>query len=227
MSISLANDAVIKKWENAFADGSDKRYPSLDLVRLEKWFLKGGRGRLLEYGFGSGVNLIHLLECGYEIDAVDVAKGARTLVEKKLADRPDIQERARLHLVSSSDHRLPFEDGVFDYLTCLNVLSLIGSAEAVESLLREFVRVLKPGARAILDVNAPDADFARDMEPLGNHTYAFRNNADDEPVPTWCPPSDVFEEVVARYFKIDNVGYTSHSYLKSRITEHIICAHKA
>ena len=39
---------------------TDKNYPSLELVRLEKLFLKSTGKEILEYGFGSGVNTIHL-----------------------------------------------------------------------------------------------------------------------------------------------------------------------
>ena len=37
---------------------SNKDYPSLELVRLERLFLKNPKGKLLEYGFGSGCNTL-------------------------------------------------------------------------------------------------------------------------------------------------------------------------
>ena len=62
-------DAIVKnRWEKEFKDGTDKDYPNIDLVRLEKWFFNSKPGRLIEYGFGSGVNTRHLAKCDYFID---------------------------------------------------------------------------------------------------------------------------------------------------------------
>ena len=60
-----------------------KNYP-LELVRLEKLFLKSSGKKILEYGFGSGVNTIHLLKCGYLITAIDVVKYNKFKLMNKL-----------------------------------------------------------------------------------------------------------------------------------------------
>ena len=224
MPVSLAHEAVVDKWNKTIAGGSDKLYPSLDLVRLEKWFFGGKPGRLLEYGFGTGVNLIHMLTCGYDADAVDASIEAKKLTEKKLAALPDLPGRANLHLVTPQDFELPFADDTFDYLTCINVLSLIGSREAVEALLGELARVVKPEAKAIFDVNAPNADFARNMEHTGDDMYVYRDDSGDG-VPTWCPNEERFAEIIGNHFAIDDIGYSAHKYMRSEITEHIICGH--
>ena len=225
MALTLVHPDVVKKWDRAFAGGSDKRYPSIDLVRLEKWFFKGQPGRLLEYGCGSGVNLIHMLECGYEADAIDASSGAIKSVRRKLSTRPEIEAKARLHHLSPDASDLSFGDDCFDYVTSINVLSLLASRERVAQLLCEFNRVMKPGAKIILDINAPNADFARDMKHLGNDVYAFIGGGDDA-VPTYCPKDTDFHDLIREHFVIDDTGYTSHSYFGSEITEYIVCAHK-
>ena len=63
---------------------TDKNYPSLELVRLEKLFLKSTGKEILEYGFGSGVNTIHLLKCGYKVTGIDVARYNKVKLKKKL-----------------------------------------------------------------------------------------------------------------------------------------------
>jgi len=225
MPASLAHEKVVEKWNKTIAGGSDKLYPSLDLVRLEKWFFGGTPGRLLEYGFGTGVNLIHMLNCGYDADAVDASVEAKKLTQRKLDARPELAGKAKLHLITPQDFELPFEDNTFDYITCINVLSLVGSREAVEALLGELERVAKPGAKAIFDVNAPNADFARDMEKTGDDMYSFRDGSGDG-VPTWCPDEGRFSEIIGKRFVIDDTGYSAHKYMNSEITEYIICAHK-
>ena len=65
-------------WNLAFKKGSDKKFPSLELVRLESIFLKGEKNsKLLEYGFGSGCNTIFLLEQGYKVVGVDISNYAK------------------------------------------------------------------------------------------------------------------------------------------------------
>lgn len=225
MSVSLVHGDVVANWDKAFAEGSDKRYPSLDLVRLERWFFDAKPGQLLEYGFGSGVNLLHMLECGYDVEAVDVSIHARELTRKKLARRPELERRANLHLIAEGDSRLPFDADKFDYVLCMNVLSLIGSRRGIEVLLDEFVRVMKPGAKIIVDVNAPNADFARNMKAVGDDMYVFEGGKVG-PVPTYCPNEERFAELIGQRFEIDDIGYSAHKYMNSEITEHIICAHK-
>jgi len=228
MPVTLVHPDIVRKWEKAYAGGSDKRYPSLDLVRLELWFFEHKPGRLLEYAFGSGVNTIHLAECGHQIDGVDASRGAKELVARKLAARPDIAGRVRLAHISPEETALAYPDGSFDYVVCMSLLSLLASKQRVEHLLAEFVRVMKPGAKIILDVNGPNADFARNSERIGDDVYAYRGaSGRDEPVPTYCPDTaEKFADVVRPYFAIDELGYTAFKYLHSEITEFIICAHK-
>lgn len=226
MAMELVQPEVLQKWEKAYTQGSDKRYPSIDLVRLEYWFFGHTEGgQLLEYGFGTGVNTIHLLECGYHVLGIDAAKGAKQLVEKKLELYPGIKDRANLiHLTENAD-RLPVEDNKFEYLICMSVLSLLGSKERVTYLLSEFVRVLKPGGKAILDINDHRSEFSENSEYIGNNTYLFRGpSGNDDPISCYCLPDEKsFVEIVEPFFKIIDIGYTGHRYFNRRIREFIVC----
>ena len=230
MSMKLVQPEVARKWEKAFSEGSDKRYPSIDLVRLEYWFFgHPGEGTILEYGFGTGVNTIHLLECGYDVVGLDAALGAKNLVEKKLTKVPALKKRASLRYLPVDSERLPFEDNTFDYLVCVSVLSLLGSRERVEYLLAEFARVLKPGGKSILDINDTRSEFSENSEHIGNNVYLFRGASEkDDPVPCYClPDEESFINLVEPIFNIIDVGYSGHRYFKRRIREFIICAENA
>ena len=77
-------DAIVKdRWEKEFKSGSDKNYPNIELVRLEKWFFNNKPGKLIEYGFGSGVNTRHMGRCGYSIYGVDATEGAIVKAKSK------------------------------------------------------------------------------------------------------------------------------------------------
>lgn len=229
MTNTLVDPVVAAKWDKTHAKGSNKDYPNLDLVRLKHWFFGPGTGKLLEYGFGCGVNLVYLLECGYQVEAIDASMEAKKNVEARLKKHPDLQKNVVLRHIDVNASGLPFEDATFDYITCVSVLSLLGSKERVEALLKEFRRVLKPNGKIITDINGPNSDFARDATPVGNDIYQYRGpSGKDEPNPCYCPPNaDVFSKMVAKYFTIDDVGYSSHKYFKSEIEEFIVCAHKS
>ncbi|KKU14076.1 MAG: methyltransferase [Parcubacteria group bacterium GW2011_GWC2_45_7] len=223
----LVDPDTVKKWDANYAAGSDKKYPNLDLVRLEKWFFKSQPGLLLEYAFGCGENLIHLLECGYTIKAIDASLGAKQLVERKLQRRPELQSHVTLTHLPVGATVLPYPDAQFDYVNCLSVLSLLGSKERAEYLLKEFLRVMKPGAKIIVDINGPQSDFARYAKSIGDNVYETREPGDTVAHRSYCPPdARTFAELIRPYFNIDDVGYSAHKYLHSEIQEFIICAHK-
>lgn len=226
----LIQPEVVKKWEKAFAEGSDKSYPSIDLVRLDYRFFKDPKkGTLLEYGFGTGVNTIHLLKRGYTVVGVDAALGAKKVVERKLQEFPAIRRRATLHHLPADTERLDFKDESFDYLVCVSVLSLLGSRERVEYLLGEFKRVLKPGGKAILDINDLKSEFSVNSEHIGDDVYLFRGaSGKDEPVRCYCLSDErSFMGLVEPFFNIVDVGYAGHKYFEYQVNEFIICGEKA
>lgn len=224
---TLVQPEVVAKWDATFAKGSDKKFPNLDLVRLEKWFFESKPGKLLEYGFGCGVNLFYLLERGHQIEAVEASFEAKKALELKLQKRPDLAPKVALHHLGVNSSRLPFEEKSFDYIVCVSVLSLLGSESRVRALLKEFARVLKPFGKIILDINGPQSDFARESEALDFDVYLYRGASKKEsPVSCYCPQNEEsFAELVASYFEIDDVGFSSHKYFHSEIQEFIVCAH--
>ena len=82
-------------------------------------------------------------------------------MKKKLDTNPDFANRAVLKHLSSDDIRLPFQDNEFDYVVCMSVLSLLESKERIAILVNEFLRVLKPGGRMIIDINGPESEFSK------------------------------------------------------------------
>jgi len=227
MGMSLVEPSVAAQWDRTFTAGDDKKYPSLEVVRLEKWYFKGKPGRLLEYGHGAGVNMIHFLSCGYTVEAIDVSPEAQKLVKRKLALRPEFSDRASFALLGSGDSRLPYETANFDYVNCISVLSLLGSRERAKALVDEFWRVLKPGGKIIIDVNSKNSDFAHRGKSQENDIYLHSGVSGREPpVPLWCPEKiESFKSLLDR-FSVDEVGYAAHKYCGSEIHEFLICARK-
>lgn len=228
--MQLVQPDVLNKWEAVYASGSDKSYPSLELVRLEHWlFGHPGQGSVLEYACGSGVNTIHLLECGYDVYGVDAAQGALDLIGRKLTKRPELAARAHLSRIERNADKLPFEDESFDFLVGMSILSLIGSEAAVKHLLGEFRRVLKPGGKIILDINDHESEFSVGQEQVEPNVFLFKGaKGEDAPVRCLCLPDEAsFNELVAPYFQIIDTGFSAHKIFGRRINEWIISAEKA
>jgi ubiquinone/menaquinone biosynthesis C-methylase UbiE len=228
MSDQLTEVSAVRHYDATTAGGSDKRYPTINLVRLEHRFFEHKPGRLLEYAFGTGCNLIHLLECGHTIDAIDTSKAAKKVVEKKLKARPDISDAATLHVLPEDAKQLPFEDNLFDYVNCMSLLSLLGTPERIDMLLGELARVMKPEAKIIADINGPESIFATFGTAIGNQIYNFGGNKDGlAPFPCYCPDeAEDLAKLMRNHFEVDDIGFAAHRMFDYVEQEFIVCAHK-
>jgi ubiquinone/menaquinone biosynthesis C-methylase UbiE len=228
MTKTLTESSAVRYYDDTAGAGSDKRYPTINLVRLEHRHFEHKPGRLLEYAFGTGCNLIHLLECGHTIDALDTSENAARVVAAKLDKRPDIKERATLHVLKDGADRLSFDDETFDYVNCMSVLSLLGSPQRIDLLLAELKRVLKPSGKIIADINGPESVFSTFGEHSGNDIYMFGGNSESGVTfPCYCPAKqEPFVELMAQYFTVDDVGFTAHRIYDFVEQEFIVCAHK-
>ena len=228
MTVHLVDQDVVRRWDAQSEAAAQKQYPGIDLVRLERWFFGGPPGRVLVYGTGAAVNTIHLAKRGYTVEAIDASTEMVKVARERVAQHPEIAGRVGLRHIPTDATELPYETASFDFIVCVSVLSLLGSRERIEALLSEFRRVMKPDAKIIADVNAANADFARDSEMLEQDVYLFKGRSDKESgVRTYCLDSaEKFAKMMEEYFVIDDIGYTSFKYLHSSITEFIVCAHK-
>lgn len=227
--MQLVQADVLKRWEEVYTSGSDKRYPSLELVRLEHWlFGHPGQGKVLEYACGSGVNTLHLLECGYEVHGVDAAQGAIDLVGRKLTRHPELAERAHLSRIEPDARALPFADESFDFVVAMSILTLLGSESAVSHLLGEFRRVLKRGGKIILDINDHDSEFSTNQKEVERNVFLFcGTEGRDAPIRCFCLPDDEsFRRLIEPHFRIIDSGYSAHKLFGRRINEWIVSAVK-
>lgn len=199
---------------------SNKDYPSLELVRLEKKFFQNAKGKLLEYGFGSGCNTLHLLKKKYNVVALDVASNAIKKFKKKNKKYKNIS----YVLLDPKLKKLPFKTETFDYIVAMSVLSLLGTKKRVVATLKEFNRILKSNGKIILDINDIYSDVSnkKSIKNKQNLTYVV-----DDYIKTYCVKSkSEFKEIVKPYFKIIDIGYSKHSLFRNTISEYIICCEK-
>jgi ubiquinone/menaquinone biosynthesis C-methylase UbiE len=119
------------------------------------------RGRVLEVGIGTGLNLEHYDKA--QIDQVvglDPAMQMHRLARKRVA-----RSGVPVELVGLSAEQIPFDPGTFDTVVCTYSLCTIPDPIAA---LQEMRRVLKPGGTLIFCEHgkAPDASVRRWQDRL-------------------------------------------------------------
>jgi len=126
-------------------------YPRLmDLVLkqegpLRREALKAAQGRVLEVGFGTGLNLPYYPSTIEKLFTLDVAKMLPGRVEKRISEVNFSVEE----VIIEPNRPFPFTDDQFD---CVVTTWTLCSVPAAEKLLREIQRVLRPaGAYLFLE----------------------------------------------------------------------------
>ena len=124
-----------------------------------KEIVDGTSQRILDVACGTGDSTISIASAaaeGSEVIGVDISEGMMALVKGK-AEKAGVENRISLQVADGE--ALPYEDGAFDRVTCAFG---IRNFEHKEKGLSEFLRVLKPGGRAvILELSVPQNRLVR------------------------------------------------------------------
>lgn len=115
-------------------------------TRLRRNVLAGARGRVVELGSGTGLNLPHYPAAVTEVHGVDPNPGMVELAREAAAEgRGDRPFEVEIH--EALGEELPFPDASFD--TAVSTWTLC-SVDDVAAVLAEVHRVLHPGGRLLL-----------------------------------------------------------------------------
>jgi ubiquinone/menaquinone biosynthesis C-methylase UbiE len=125
--------------------------------------LAGARGRTLELGAGTGLNLAHYTDAVTELVLTEPDPHMARRLRKRLEDEPPAP--ARVEVVEAPAERVPFEDGSFDSVVSTLVLCSVVAPAAATG---EIVRVLRPDGRLLYleHVRSTDRGLARWQDRL-------------------------------------------------------------
>jgi ubiquinone/menaquinone biosynthesis C-methylase UbiE len=132
---------------------------------LRKEALAGARGRVLEIGFGTGLNAAHYPRDVERVVGIDSNPGVERLARKRIE-----AASVPIEFLLGSGDRLPFGDHTFD--TVVTTLVLCSVSDAADAL-AEIRRVLTPDGRYLVlehgladDVNVQT--WQRRLNPLNS-----------------------------------------------------------
>ena len=133
----------------------------LEDMRAE--LLAEARGRTLELGAGTGLNLAHYTSEVTELVLTEPDPHMAQRLRKRLEEEPPAPDR--VEVVETPAERLPFEDGRFDSVVSTLVLCSVEDPAAATG---EIVRVLKPDGRLLYleHVRSGDRGLARWQDRL-------------------------------------------------------------
>ncbi|HEX9816023.1 MAG TPA: class I SAM-dependent methyltransferase [Candidatus Thermoplasmatota archaeon] len=116
--------------------------------------------RVLDAGCGNGRHAILIDEAGHRLVGMDLSRKLVNIARAKVDPRTS-------GWVEGAIERLPFKDASFEAVTALAVLHHVRGHRHRVAVLRELVRVLRPGGRALVSVWARDQPrFGPGKEPV-------------------------------------------------------------
>ncbi len=136
--------------------------------------LAPARGRTLELGAGTGLNLPHYPAAVTELVVTEpYPHMVPKLQQRMTALGLDRDDRRTQLLVASAEH-LPFDDDSFDTVAAAMILCTVKDPEVV---LTEIARVLKPGGQYLFleHIRNPDPKIARKQDLIQPGWFLFGN----------------------------------------------------
>lgn len=124
------------------------QYPPVWLIGFYNSYLKKylPKGKVLDYGYGSGANSVYLMERGYNVYGVEVAGSSLVQLKQNMEDR-NINNKidGKFFIIPPDNINLPFADNTFDFILSNQVFYFLPSEEHIKKVCRELRRILKPG----------------------------------------------------------------------------------
>jgi SAM-dependent methyltransferase len=152
-------------WGRAFSAAYDRGFKGAEdagLREMRRELLAQARGRVLELGAGTGLNLDHYPQSIESLTMVEPDPHMIKQLRQKLADSG---KSAEVSVVEAPGEDLPFPDGSFDTVVVTLVLCTVPDADAT---LAEIKRVLAPAGQLLFleHVRAHDEGLAKWQDRL-------------------------------------------------------------
>lgn len=152
--------------------------------------------RVLDIAFGDGRNTVFLCDQGYVVSGIEITAGIVQQTENRLAR---LGHKADLRVGRNSS--IPFDDGCFDYVLACHCCYYCDEGQTFADNLKEYARVLKPGAWLVASVASlssyifqgaialEDGSFRIQADPYGNRDgYRLHAFAREDQIEAYFSP---------------------------------------
>lgn len=159
-----------KVWQDLYAQGkNDLRYPNDVFVRCTYRYLGKDIRKALDFGCGTGANLLHLARRGVEMAGLEISDHALGVTQQRLQEAGLAADLK----ICTPGARLPWPDGCFDAVVAWQVLCY-NDWSSWHFTVKELDRVLRPGGVFIAATTAPGDISYASSQPLGDHLYCSK-----------------------------------------------------
>ena len=226
--MSIKNDLIesVSSFEDIYAKGYNKSYPSIELVRISSKLNLPKKSKILDFGCGPGTNGIHFLNKQNRLFFADISENALKLVKSKI-NKKNLLNTSFNHIDPTLD-KLPFEDNFFDLIICMSVYNNFVNRKYANQMLNEFNRVLNKKAFLILDFNLKENNYKNIKSLKNNIKKTIPNDSTDKQISMYFPTSNksVINDLKKNSFKILDIGYSHWKIFDNFEHESIITSQK-
>lgn len=159
-------------WKGIYANGkNDLIYPNDSFVRIFARFFSGAPQplRVLDYGFGTGANLIHMARLGHIAAGIEISRHALEIAAGRL-DKLGL--KADLSLITPGD-AIDYPNDHFDVVLSWQVI-YYNDWDGIRAIIKEFERILRPGGTIIIAMAAPGDVSQLMADPAPGNVYVSK-----------------------------------------------------
>ena len=118
----LGNLNTINHYIKISKEESSPRYPDLNLVRICGKYFGKNSGKMLDFGCGTGSNLIHLCKQGFDLYGVDTSTFFIKNIKSTINKIPRLKKKISLKVLKKNYRKLPYKNNYFDFIVCSGVI---------------------------------------------------------------------------------------------------------
>ncbi|MEK6859966.1 MAG: class I SAM-dependent methyltransferase [Nanoarchaeota archaeon] len=145
-----------KVWDNIAKSVEKRDFFKVREINAVNEFLKDKKGLVIDLGCGAGWNMVPSKDILYY--GIDSSKESIKLTKKR-AEKKDVKARLFKGNATKLDKKI-FKDEMFDYGLFIATLHCIEGEKERLNALKEFYRILKKGAEALITIwNSEDERF--------------------------------------------------------------------
>ncbi|WP_341743799.1 class I SAM-dependent methyltransferase [Azonexus hydrophilus] len=117
--------------------------------------------RVLDIAFGDGRNTVFLCDQGYAVSGIEITEGIVSQTGERLEK---LGHQADLRVGRNS--KMPYENDYFDYLLACHCCYYCDEGETFADNMKEYARVMKPGAWLVASVASRESYIFKDAITL-------------------------------------------------------------